>query len=261
MNLDFDDNGALDFTQNNIDLINFCILSVDSSYRNAFNEDYEGSSAELIKKHWEFNETSMTKICKQINKENSTHLAVSGYKKDPIIYDDKNNENNQGVVIVVNKIMNTPNIVERIENVDLNLVNEIATAVKDILKPSFASKFCTYISRYKFNNRDGYSIYDSVISEILPYYEWKFLGVTKHVKRKQNKTKEIASTIEDHFANKENGFKYNEYNTLIRQIIEAINKEKNLKVDRLTFDRILWYYYKGDKKLRQNILNKIKLYV
>lgn len=54
-------------------------------------------------------------------------------------------------------------------------------------------------------------------------------------------------------------FNYDGYNKLIGQIIEAINKEKNLNIDRLTFDRMLWYYYKGDEKLRQEALNEIPL--
>lgn len=252
------DKKFIDFTKNNIDLINFCI-SVDSSYRNAFNEDYEGSSAELIKKHWKFNETSITKICQQIDKENSTHLAVSGHKKNPIKYDDKNTENNQGVKIVVDKIIKINNFENELKKSNPKLVDIIADAVDGISKFSFASKFCTYVSRYKDGNDNAYSIYDKVISEILPYYEWKFLGTMKHIRRKQNQSKEIVSTIEDDFANKENGFKYNDYNTLVGQIIEAVNKEKNLKVDRLTFDRMLWYYYKGDEKLRQDALNEIPL--
>lgn len=258
MKLDFDENEALDFTENNIDLINFCI-KVDSSYRNAFSEDYVGSSAELIKKHWEFNKPRITEICRQIDKENSTHLAVSGHKKNPIKYDKINNENNQGVAIVVDRIMSISNIIERIENIDLDLVNEIASSVKGISKFSFASKFCTYVSRYKFGNIDGYSIYDSVISEILPYYEWKFLSNTKvHARIKNNKEKNIVSTIENSFANKDK-FDYNGYNTLIGQIIKAINEKKGLNIDRLTFDRLLWYYYKGDEKLRKSVLSKIPL--
>lgn len=75
---------------------------------------------------------------------------------------------------------------------------------------------------------------------------------------KKNRNKKVVSTIEDSFA-KKGSFNYNGYNTLIGQIIEAINKEKKLNVNRLTFDRILWYYYKGDEKLRQDALNEIPL--
>lgn len=91
----------------------------------------------------------------------------------------------------------------------------------------------------------------------MPYYEWKFLPTTE-THAKINRNKKVVSTIETDFA-KKRSFKYEGYNELIGQIIEAINKEKNLNIDRLTFDRMLWYYYKGDEKLRQEALNEIPL--
>lgn len=246
------DEKYIDFTQKNIDLINFC-LSVDSSYRNAFDEEYEGSSAELIKKHWKFDEETITKICQQIDKENSTHLAVSGHKKDAVKDENGYSENNKGVIKVVERIMKTPNIETRIQNADAELVNEIAGAVDGVSKFSFASKFCTYVSRYKFENNNDYAIYDKVISEILPYYESIYLGKSEHIKKGR---KYISSTMERDFANVK---KYGEYNALIGKIIKAINDKKKLEIDRKTFDRILWYYYKGDEKLRQDALNEIPL--
>lgn len=75
---------------------------------------------------------------------------------------------------------------------------------------------------------------------------------------RKNRNKKVVSTIENTFA-KKGSFNYEGYNKLIGQIIEAINKEKKLTIDRLTFDRMLWYYYKGDEKLRQEALNEIPL--
>lgn len=182
----------------------------------------------------------------RIDKENSTHLAVSGHNKG----------DNKGVDAVVKKILDIDDFETRLKKEDADLVNEIAKAVPKISKFSFASKFCTYVSIYKDKNPNAYSIYDKVISEILPYYEWKFLHTTKHAQK--NRNKKVVSTIEKDFA-KKGSFKYEGYNKLIGQIIEAINKEKNLNIDRLTFDRMLWYYYKGDEKLRQDALNEIPL--
>lgn len=236
----------IDFTQNNIDLINFC-LTIDSSYRNTFNPTSIDSSAYLITNGWSFNIATIKEICKKIDKENSTHLAVSGHKKG-----DK-----KGVDAVANKILDIDDFETKLKNTDTGLVDEIAKAVPQISKFSFASKFCTYVSIYKDKNPNAYSIYDKVISEILPYYEWKFLHTTK-IHAQKNRNKKVVSTIEDSFA-KKGSFNYNGYNTLIGQIIEAINKEKKLNVNRLTFDRILWYYYKGDEKLRQDALNEIPL--
>lgn len=90
----------------------------------------------------------------------------------------------------------------------------------------------------------------------MPYYEWKFLHTTKNAQK--NRNKKVVSTIENTFA-KKGSFNYEGYNKLIGQIIEAINKEKKLTIDRLTFDRMLWYYYKGDEELRQEALNEIPL--
>lgn len=236
----------IDFTQNNIELINFC-LSIDSSYRDAFNPTSIGSSAYLITNEWSFDKDTIKDICERIDKENSTHLAVSGHNKG-----DK-----KGVDAVVKKILGIANFETKLKNADADLVNEIAKAVPEISKFSFASKFCTYVSIYKDKNPNAYSIYDKVISEILPYYEWKFLPTTE-IHAKINRNKKVVSTIETDFA-KKGSFKYEGYNELIGQIIEAINKEKNLNIDRLTFDRMLWYYYKGNEKLRQEALNEIPL--
>lgn len=236
----------IDFTQNNIELIDFC-LSIDSSYRDAFNPTSIGSSAYLITNEWSFDKDTIQDICERIDKENSTHLAVSGHNKG----------DNKGVDAVVKKILDIVNFETRLKNAEADLVNEIAKAVPKISKFSFASKFCTYVSIYKDKNPNAYSIYDKVISEILPYYEWKFLPTTE-IHAKINRNKKVVSTIETDFA-KKGSFNYEGYNILIGQIIEAINKEKKLNIDRLTFDRMLWYYYKGDDKLRQEALNKIPL--
>ena len=264
MKLDYIDKDEkyIDFTQNNIDLINFCI-TIDSSYWNAFDETYIGSSAELIKYHWQYNKETIAKICKQIDKENSTHLLVSGYKKVVEIGESNSDVNKQGLKKVVEKIMSIQDFEIKLKNAQPQLVNEIASAVEGVSKFSFASKFCSYVSRYKFNDHNAYSIYDKVISEILPYYEWKFLNTTNvHARRKQNKTKEIVSTVEDYFA-KRGQFDYAGYNELIGEIIEAINIKKkyqlDIKVNRTIFDRVLWYYYKGDKQLRKDALNEIPL--
>ncbi len=236
----------IDFTQNNIELINFC-LSIDSSYRDAFNPTSIGSSAYLITNEWSFDKDTIKDICERIDKENSTHLAVSGHNKG----------DNKGVDTVVKKILDIDDFETRLKKEDADLVNEIAKAVPEISKFSFASKFCTYVSIYKDKNPNAYSIYDKVISEILPYYEWKFLPTTE-IHAKINRNKKVVSTIETDFA-KKGSFNYEGYNKLIGQIIEAINKEKKLTIDRLTFDRMLWYYYKGDEKLRQEALNEIPL--
>lgn len=90
---------------------------------------------------------------------------------------------------------------KKLKKANTGLVDEIAKAVPQISKFSFASKFCTYVSIYKDKNPNAYSIYDKVISEILPYYEWKFLHTTK-IHARKNRNKKVVSTIEDTFAKK-----------------------------------------------------------
>ena len=213
------DKKFIDFTKNNIDLINFCI-SVDSSYRNAFNEDYEGSSAELIKKHWKFNETSITKICQQIDKENSTHLAVSGHKKNPIKFDDKNNENNQGVKIIVDKIIKINNFENELKKSNPKLVDIIADAVDGISKFSFASKFCHFMCYNYFDDcrADNYCIYDKIIRRNLPVYVKRYLG--KDVTTRQYE--------ED----------YNVYADDIRTLSKEVCLSKH------GIDQLIWYFHK-----------------
>ena len=62
--LDYLDGKFIDFTQNNIELIDFC-LSIDSSYRDAFNQT-PGSSAYLITHNWAFKEKIIKDICERI---------------------------------------------------------------------------------------------------------------------------------------------------------------------------------------------------
>ncbi len=52
----------IDFTQKNIELIDFC-LSIDSSYRDAFNPTSIGSSAYLITNEWSFDKDTIKDIC------------------------------------------------------------------------------------------------------------------------------------------------------------------------------------------------------
>ena len=88
---------------------------------------------------------------------------------------------------------------------------------------SFATKFLHYACMYVFegkNEQDNYSIYDNVVSSVLPMY------IDKYLQKKVRKS---------YFLN---------YPDYIKVIDEIIAKAGG-KISRNGFDHILWYYYKG----------------
>jgi hypothetical protein len=92
---------------------------------------------------------------------------------------------NRGREITAQFICDLPDFYERLKNEDAGLVNQIAGAIPGRYTFSFASKYCTYLSRYLLET-DGYSIYDKILREILPYYAWVYIG-ENHMARKQSK--------------------------------------------------------------------------
>lgn len=128
--------------------------------------------------------------------------------------------------------INEDDILKKIEDGDVEVVNELAEKGAKEHLFSFASKFCTYISRYLFdkdkNNDNKFMPYDKVLQSILPYYAWVYCG-----------KKRIPDFKDKH--------QYGEYIGLVREIIEQSKKlygeEGNLTLKQ--FDRLLWYKYKG----------------
>ena len=241
--LTFDGYGFLDFTQENIDLIETCI-SVDSRYRRAFDVNHPEGSAWYIKNRLDLdNEESVKELCLLIDRENSTHLESSGTNKG----DDK------GATKMAERIVGTEDIEKKLERGDLSLVDHLARACEGMYKPSFASKFCTYVSRYKWG-LDNYSIYDSVLQNTIPYYAWNYLGERYVATKKSTISIERGRTGSED----EKISCYEDYHALIGRIIERINIVKGLEVNRETFDHMLWYYYKGDETLISSSLLSVR---
>lgn len=127
---------------------------------------------------------------------------------------------------------NKEKILKQIKKGEVGVVNDIAEAGAKTSKKrynfSFASKFCTYISRYHFNEYDKFMPYDNVLQSVLPYYAWVYCKIKK---------------VED-FKKKGN---YQGYIDLARKIIEQsqvlYGSEERLTLKE--FDRLLWYKYKG----------------
>jgi len=121
------------------------------------------------------------------------------------------------------------------------LVNQIAGAIPGRYTFSFASKYCTYWSRYLLE-ADGYSIYDKILREILPYYAWVYIG-ENHMARKQSK-------IEKEFGQRNRG-DYLGYRNLIDRIRREVECRTGYAITRKDFDHLLWYYYKGDADIKE----------
>ena len=153
-------------------------------------------------------------IIKKINDTNSTRLS---------------NEEQEHFAYYITS--NKSRILKEIKKGNTQLVNELAAAgtlTKKRYNFSFTSKFCTYISRYLFNEYDKFTPYDRVIQNILPYYAWAYCKI-------------------ENIPNFKDKRKYDEYIELIRKIIarsqKLYGKEGSLSLKE--FDRLLWYKYKG----------------
>ena len=144
--LDFDANGVLALTEKNVTIIN-SVLRIDPTYRSSFDKTDSSSAFFYVRQYansFEKNESVIKEICKRINKENSTHIYVSGHEKG----------SNQGLMLTVKAIVKIDNLKERLEKGDTEIVTTIANAVPGRNNISFASKFCTYMCRYMFEESD-----------------------------------------------------------------------------------------------------------
>lgn len=231
-----DNNGFPKLTEKNVKLINF-ILKHDSSYKYGEDEDRPDNIKNIIEKLEKHKSKEiLDEVIKIIDKQNSTHLTVSGNKKG-------NNEGRKLTSYYIDKI-GIRKVILGIKNGNRSLVDDIAkNSIKNRYIISFASKFCTYMSRYMFNS-DKFSIYDGVVSKILPYYYYQYV-------RKDKKIRVTNNMI------KKNGYEW--YIGFIDEIIEKVEEKENYKISRKDLDHLLWYYYKGDKDIKdekKNIIHK-----
>lgn len=235
LEFEMDANNFPRITEKNVKLIDF-IIKNDSNYRSD-NDEHNKLSTLCLVNSYKNNPTkeNLEKVIKAIDKQNSTHLSSSGKKKG----------SNKGIRLTLEYIYkNSDKIITSIQNGDIKVVEDIAqNAIEKRYIISFASKFCTYMSRYMFNG-DSFSIYDSVLVDILPYYYYQY--VRKDIKLKITKNKI-----------KQNGYGW--YSNIIDEIINNVKKHDNYNVSRKDFDHLLWYYYKGDKDIKDtngNICHK-----
>lgn len=223
---DLDENGMLALTKKNVDFMNG-IIKTDSSYRFAMDENNSKSSCYFIKKYGISRDPKIVEEqVRRINKENSTHLASSGTTPG----------SNQGIKYTVETIRKITTLKEDLSNGNPDLVNKISVAIPNRNIFSFVSKFCTFVSRYAFEDerKDNYCIYDNVLNNILPYYAWIYLGES-YKKRKNSSIRAEFVEIPD----------YGGYRELIDKIRNKSYEKTGYQISRKDFDSLLWYYYKG----------------
>lgn len=122
------------------------------------------------------------------------------------------------MVELANIIAAIPNIDERIDAGDPEVVNEIARSNGKINLFSFASKYCCYHNRNLYG-RDDYSILDTVLKEYLPRY---FDDVTKGQIQKW-----------------QDGFNYKAYNDYITRKLDELCI--TVEYRKRKFDHFVWY--------------------
>ena len=158
-----------------------------------------------------------------IDVTNSTHLSLH-----------KSNISLNDLAMIIIEIENIDN---RIAHGDPEIVKIISNNTKNKYNVnlfSFASKYCTYHNRHKYN-RDDYSIYDSVVQKYLPYY---------------------ANDIKENTIKKwKESFNYAAFNDCIGNVLETngITAEACPK-RRKEFDHFLWFTNKDIDKGKKNKL-------
>ncbi len=292
------------FTEKNLALINV-FLKYNSSYSAAENME-EGSYSKIISENregfFEFKKphppkkdvnidgdgnkkakkvevdeegnekTILYKVIESIDTINSTHLASEGRgdgSENEIDKEGKKEKKNKGRVRterVIREEITGAKLKERLSEGDADLINQIARAGGKY-NFSFATKFCTYVSKYIFGEKHNeYCIYDNVVQSVLPFYisyyiEPKDMSEYCHRKTRGNGKGNIVSDIDEYIKSDVNNNEkdYEKYKTIIKNIIKGIKKKDNITINYEQFDHLLWYYFKGSESKIQTAMNTIKL--
>lgn len=233
--------GALALTPDNVARIRF-LINNDSDYRPQRSSDEIDTVEKFCGNHPDFwNDVDLTtELVTIIDKTNSTHQASEG-----------RGGGNKGREKTAKRICHLEDFENRLKRSDPTLVDDIADALDDRYTFSFASKFCTYVSRALLSHsvkQDGYSIYDLVVRKALPYYAATYLGEfgVKVVKRKGGYSKDPYGKFGDKKYKDNEDWKYKKYSDLIKRIIDANEEKIGYRISRRDFDNLLWYYYKGE---------------
>lgn len=132
---------------------------------------------------------------------------------------------------------------------------------------SFATKFCHYacvngLGKEKLGrDRDLYPIYDSVVTQVLPYYIWAYSDKVEPDKHGRCNTKyRILEKFLEDCRSDESPAGYREFRSYYNSAIAGIdrwrkeNKQSGINVPEIRekgafsyrhVDRLIWYYFKG----------------
>lgn len=179
---DLDVNGALALTEDNVARTRF-LLQNDSSYRAKSSEETPQTVEDFCEAYPHFWDTGSAdgkspedlteQLVEIIDRMNSTHQASEG-----------SGGGNNGRLITAKRICEIKDLGDRLKRSDPALVDEIAKSIPNRYTFSFATKFCTYVSLALFPEEaksNGYSKYDLIIRQVLPYYAVVYLGDDIHI--------------------------------------------------------------------------------
>ena len=278
---DTDENGFPTFTRKNINFLN-AILRYDSNYSIASDRDnleYQMSYAGILEKENFFDFAASEDAVKidelgnlvddlyraivSIDAVNSTHLASEGHKeKDNRGETQKNNKGRAKVAARIREI-GGQNLKERLARGDAALVSEIASSeVGGKHNFSFATKFCTYVSRHALQ-RDCYCIYDEILRSVLPYYGYMYID--DFCENYAHLYKVIRATRKNGYQSRKESlvgqFKDNDdyegYRTFIDAIIQGVREKVGETITYADFDHMVWYFFKSSKSKVLAAMNKI----
>ena len=238
---DLDVNGVLALTADNVARAQF-LVGNDSRYRDSELDELLEVHPDFLSESLLANESQekiVLRAVKAIDRANSTHQASEGPKGGA-----------DGLERTAGFIADIRGIRSRLEDNDLDLVDEIACALGGRYTFSFATKFCAYVSQGLFGsdgcNREGYSIYDSVVSRALPYYAWVYAGEKNRLYKGQC-VKDPYEKFKDKNLKGQKQWQSKRYHDLIGEIISENEKKIGYRISRMDFDQLLWYYYKGEE--------------
>lgn len=186
-----------------------------------------------------------------IDRSNSTHLSASKNGRNEIFKIIKSKCNCQNVETLKKKLdkVNGDGTIDEdhlIAKMSMDITSTKRNQKRSNL--SFASKFCAYADFYLNGKNNRYSKYDNVVSSHLKPYIDVFLDgklddtiicekdihySSSNKKASNDATKYILDI-------------YKTYSKCIGKIISKVNGDNpNLNLDRDSFDRIVWYGFKG----------------
>lgn len=169
------------------------------------------------------------KVVERIDIENSTHLTADC--NDSYLHKNARGEMEDRIKKYKDDIL--PYLENPGSCRGINLVKELSeptVGLKERRHLSFASKFCHYACFYIFEGedaQDNFSIYDSIVAKILPYY-------LDYYQNKIKLKKEFKPASKDY--------------EIYSEAIGAVIKASGSRISRHGFDHLVWYYFKDKKR-------------